>query len=90
VLALQAAEALDCEERHKAADLFAHSAAAAAEINFTHHVALGYELSGRTLQEAGDREHAHRMLTASREAYACWGAWAKVTDVDEALASLGG
>lgn len=69
--------------------MFAAAAAAADEIGFTHHVALGYELAGRSLVDAGDMPGAREMLGAARGAYQRWGAHAKVADVDQQLTDLG-
>jgi predicted ATPase/class 3 adenylate cyclase len=87
-LALEAAEARAGGDGARAAELFQRAAVAAAELGFTHHMALGYELAGRSLVEAGDLDGARTMLTAGRQAYERWGALAKVADVDEALAGL--
>ena len=83
--ALAGAEARADGDPEAAAELFAHAAAAASEIGLTHHVALGYELAGRSLIDADDLEGAQIMLTASRDAYQRWGALAKVADVDQTL-----
>jgi predicted ATPase/class 3 adenylate cyclase len=88
-LALAGAEARAAGDGAGAAELFTRAAAAAHEIGFAHHVALGYELAGRSLLDAGDIEAARAMLAASREAYAGWGAWAKVADLDEAVEAVG-
>ena len=69
--------------------MFARAAEAADELGFTHHVALGYELAGRSLVDAGDVPGAREMLTAGRDAYRRWGADAKVADVDQQLTDLG-
>ncbi|HWF34947.1 MAG TPA: AAA family ATPase [Solirubrobacteraceae bacterium] len=84
-LALAGAEARAGGDHAAAAALFARSAVAAQDIGFTHHVALGYELAGRSLLDGGDTESARPLLAKSREAYATWGAQAKVADVEEAL-----
>ena len=88
-LALEAAEARATGDGAPAAALFAQAAAAAEEIGFTHHVALAYELAGRSLGDVGDVQGAREMLGASRDAYARWGAVAKVSDIDQLLADLG-
>ncbi|HWC85615.1 MAG TPA: AAA family ATPase [Solirubrobacteraceae bacterium] len=87
-LALAGAQARARGEDRAAAELFTEAAAAAQDVGFTHHVALGYELAGRSLIDAGETEGARSRLGASREAYAAWGARAKVADIDEALAGL--
>jgi len=89
-LALEAAEARATGDSARAASLFAQAASAAEEIGFTHHVALAYELAGRSLDEAGDVSRAREMLGLSRDAYERWGALAKVADVDQALSGLDG
>ncbi len=88
-LALEAAQARAAGDSARAADLFARAAAAADEIGFTHHVALSYELAGRSLADVGDVLGARDMLALSRNEYERWGALAKVADVDQALADLG-
>jgi predicted ATPase/class 3 adenylate cyclase len=85
-LALAGAEARAGGDDAGAAELFARAAEAAQEIGFTHHVALGYELAGRSLLDAGDTEAGRAMLAKSREAYQRWGAQAKVADVESASA----
>ncbi|HWF72980.1 MAG TPA: AAA family ATPase [Solirubrobacteraceae bacterium] len=89
-LALAGAQARARGDDRSAAELFGRAAAAAEEIGFTHHVALGYELAGRSLLDAGEPEAARAMLGKSRDAYQQWGAAAKVADVEAASAeSLG-
>ncbi|MEA2196039.1 MAG: hypothetical protein QOJ25_90, partial [Solirubrobacteraceae bacterium] len=88
--ALAGAEARAAGEDARAAELFMEAAGAARKIGFAHHVALGYELAGRALADAGQVEGAREMLAASRDAYEGWGARAKVADIDEALAELSG
>ncbi len=88
-LALEAAEVRVSGDGARAAELFAQAAAAADEIGFTQHVALGYELAGRSLVDAGDVPGARVMLTAGRDAYQRWGAHAKVADIDQQLTDLG-
>jgi predicted ATPase len=88
-LALTAARARATGDSAGAASLFLQAASAAQEIGFTHHVALGYELAGRSYVEAGDVARARETLASSRDAYERWGAFAKVADIDEALADLG-
>jgi predicted ATPase/class 3 adenylate cyclase len=88
--ALAGAEARAAGDEARAAELFMEAAGAAGKIGFAQHVALGYELAGRSLADAGDVEGAREMLAASRDAYDRLGAFAKAADIEEALAGLGG
>jgi predicted ATPase/class 3 adenylate cyclase len=88
--AVDGAEARAAGDGAGAAELFMEAAGAARKIGALQYVALGYELAGRSLIDAGNAADAREMLSASRDAYERWGALAKVADVDEALAGLAG
>jgi hypothetical protein len=77
------AELARVEERPEAASLYEAAATSAAGHRYVQHAALAHELAACWHAARGSAGEAQRCAAAARDAYARWGAAAKVAHVKE-------